>query len=179
MLKGVSEVDISDVYTAARAEIVSNHVLMHWFTLAVAVLLLLGVLIAESRQTILSVFLPLLSLAWAAAMVRFDFFIHRQAAYLRAVEAQLQAGGVSVPLWESWKMSLRSTQYIVPIADVIACAVIVVPTIYLLFGPAQKFFQLRQWRWGNVYAWSISILILLLLCSLTVIPKIAAWGHGS
>lgn len=125
-----------EIYNSIRAEIVSNHVLMHWFTLAVALMLLGGVFINELRQTALSVFLPLLSLAWAAAMVRFDFFIHRQAAYLRALEAQMQQGSISIPLWESWKPSLHATPLVVPLADAIASAVIVVPTIYLLFGPA-------------------------------------------
>lgn len=150
---------------------------MHWFTLIVALTLLLGTLITEVRQTLLSVFLPLLSVAWAAAMVRFDFFIHRQAAYLRALELQMQQQGLSVPLWESWKASLRSTQFIVPVADVIASAVIVIPTIYMLFGPAQQVFAQRQWVGARAYAWSVSVLIVLLLCSLTVIPRIAAWGH--
>jgi hypothetical protein len=135
--------------------------------------LLTGVFIVENRKTILSVFLPLLSLAWAAAMVRFDFFIHRQAAYLRIIEPQLQSRGVSIPLWESWKFSLRSTQFIVPIADLIAVAVIVIPTIYLLFVPAQQYFQSHQWKFGKFYAWIVSGLIVALLCSLIFIPKIA------
>jgi hypothetical protein len=166
-----------DIYNSIRAEIINNHNLMHWFTIVVVILLLIGVGFVEARKTVLSIFLPLLSIAWAAAMVRFDFFIHRQGAYLRAVESQLREKGVSIPLWETWKTSVRSTQIVVPVADAIACAVVLIPTIYLLFGPAQEYFQLRQWRGGQAYAWSVSLLIILLLLSLTVIPKIADWGH--
>jgi hypothetical protein len=133
--------------------------------------------IEKSRPTILSLFLPLLSLTWAAAMVRFDFFIHRQAAYLRALEAQMSVGGLTVPMWESWKDSLRATPFVVPALDVVACAVVVVPAAYLLFGPAQQFFQLRQWRAGKIFAWGVPSLLILLLCSLVIIPRIAGWRN--
>jgi hypothetical protein len=168
------ELDTVEIYNIARSEIISNHVLMHWFSIIVVVTILAGVLVVEIRgRTILSVFLPLLAVAWAAAMVRFDFFIHRQAAYLRQLEAQMREAGVTVPLWETWKASLRSTVIVVPAADVLASAVIVVPTLYLLFGPAQQFFLQRGWRWGKLYAWTISAILLILLASLVVIPKIA------
>ncbi len=158
-----------------RAEIVSNHVLMHWFTVVVALTLLAGVWIIEHRKTILSMFLPLLSLAWAASMVRFDFFIHRQAAYLRTLEAQLQEKGVSTPLWETWKAASRSTPFVVPVLDVIAVSVIVMPTFYLLFGPAQEFCRSKGWRWSRTYAWSVSVVLLVLLFSLAAIPRIASY----
>lgn len=166
-----------DVYSAIRAEIVSNHVLMHWYSIIVAVVLLTGVAFVETRKTILSVFLPLLTLSWAAAILRFDFFIHRQAAYLRAVEAKLSERGIAIPLWESWKKPLRSTLFVMPVADVIAVTVIVVATVYLLFGPAQEYFRLRQWRGGRIYSWAVTVLILIVLCSLAVIPSVAAWGQ--
>jgi len=83
--------DTTQVYIALRSEIVSNHVLMHWFTMTVALSVIVGtVLIERLGRTILSIILPLLSLAWAASTLRFDFFIHRQAAYLRFVETQTQ-----------------------------------------------------------------------------------------
>lgn len=163
-----------ELYNAARSEIIGNHVLMHWFSIVVAITILAGALVVEMRgRTILSVFLPLLAVAWAAAMVRFDFFIHRQAAYLRQLEAQMRESGTAFPLWETWKASLRSTVIIVPAADVLASAVILVPTLYLLFGPAQQFFQQSGWRWGKLYAWALSAILILLLASLAVIPKIA------
>jgi hypothetical protein len=167
-----------EIYNTIRAEIVSNHVLMHWFTLAVALALLAGVFANELRPTALSVFLPLLSLAWGAAMVRFDFFIHRQAAYLRALEAQMQRGGIAIPLWETWKASLQAAPLVVPPADAVASAVIIVPTLYLLFGPAQQVFASRGWRGAKLYAWLASTLLILSLCSLAAIPKIAAWGQS-
>lgn len=168
-----------EIYNAIRAEIVGNHILMHWFTLAVVLTLLAGVFIVEVRQTILSVFLPLLSLAWAVAMVRFDFFIHRQAAYLRTLEAHMQQGGISMPLWETWKMSLRATPFVIPVADIVASAAIVAPTVYLLFGPARQVFTARGWRGAKLYAWLVAALLILSLCSLAVIPKLAAWGQSS
>ena len=167
-----------EIYNSIRAEIVSNHILMHWFTLAVALVILAGILINELRQTVLSVFLPLLSLAWGASMVRFDFFIHRQAAYLRALEAQMQQGGIAIPLWESWKASLRAAPFVIPPADAIASAVIVVPTLYLLFGPTQQVFASRGWRGAKLYAWLASTLLILSLCSLAAVPKLAAWGQS-
>lgn len=168
--------DAAEIYIVIRAEIMANHVLMHLISLAVVLALLTGVWVIEkTRPTILSVFLPMLSLTWAAAMVRFDLFIHRQAAYLRALEAQMSAGGVSLPLWETWKGSLKATSLVVPLADMIACAVIVIPTVYLLFGPARQFFQLRQWKGERIFAWGVSMLLVLLLCFLALIPRIADW----
>ena len=162
-----------EVYSIIRSEIETNHVLMHVTTLIVVILLLGGTWLVEGRKSIVSVLLPLLSLAWAAAIVRFDFFIHRQAAYLRAVEARLQESGISVPLWETWKSSLRSTSIVVPISDFIAILVIVIPTIYLLFGPTQDYFVLKQWRGGTVYTWGVLITLGLLLGFLPFIPMIA------
>jgi hypothetical protein len=75
-----------EIYSIIRSEILTNHVLMHVTTLVVVILLFGGTWLIEDRKSIISVILPILSLAWAAAIVRFDFFIHRQAAYLRAVE---------------------------------------------------------------------------------------------
>jgi hypothetical protein len=165
-----------DIYISGRSEIISNHVMMHWFTMIVAVTLLAGILIVEKRgTTIQSVFLPLLSLAWASAMLRFDFFIHRQAAYLREVESQMRGNGMAYPLWETWKASARATPVVVPLADIIASSVIVIPTLYLLFGPAQRFFDERSWKGKRAYAWIISILLVLLLSMLAAIPKIAAY----
>ncbi|MGI8837485.1 MAG: hypothetical protein ACR2H4_12735 [Pyrinomonadaceae bacterium] len=164
-----------DIYATMRTEIISNHVLMHWFSIIVAITLMIGVWFVENRKTIISVFLPLLSLAWAASMVRFDFFIHRQAAYLRLLESQLLEKGTSGPLWETWKASSKSTPFVVPALDVIAVGVIVIPTLYLLFGPAQELCQTKGWGWARIYAWSVSMILFLLLVSLVAIPKIA--GH--
>jgi len=165
-----------ELYTSIRAEIISNQVMMHWFTLIVALILLAGLLAIETRgRSILSAFLPLLSLAWAAAIVRFDFFIHRQAAYLRDLEGEMVRINMAYPLWETWKSTLRATPIVVPVLDGIAAAVIVVPTLYLLFGPAQKVFEERAWRGRRLYAWSTTILLLSMLLSLVAIPRIAAY----
>lgn len=164
-----------DIYTSIRAEIVENHVLMHWFSLIVAIVILCGILIIESRKTILSVFLPFLTVAWAASMVRFDYFIHRQIAYLRAIEPQIHSAGIKFQLWESWRQSLVSTKFIVPVVDIFICIAIVVPTIYILFGPSRQYFQSRQWYGGGAYAWGASIIIVFLLLSLVFIPQIVEW----
>jgi len=164
-----------EVYNAIRSEIVTNHVLLHLTTFIVVAALLTGTYVIENRKSIISVLLPILTLSWAAATVRFDYFIHRQAAYLRSAETRMQESGISIPLWETWKFSLRSTSIIVPIADVITILVILLPTTYLLFGPAQEFFILNMWRGRKVYAWGVSIAIVFFLCSLLFIPRIADW----
>ena len=145
---------------------------MHLFTLVAGIILLVGVFICEKYRTILSVFLLLLSLAWAAAILRFDFFIQRQGKFLRVFEANIMEKTGAIPLWESWKFSSGSASYIVPLADIIACAVIVVPTLYLLFNPSLKFFNTNNIKGGKLYAWGISVLLLLILISLAVVPKI-------
>lgn len=162
-----------EIYTSIRAEIVTNHILMHWFSLIIMIIILAGVSVIENRKTILSVFLPLLTVAWAASMVRFDFFIHRQNAYLRAVESELRSKGTVIPLWDSWKQQLTATPFVVPMMDIFICLAIVVPTLYILFVPAQKYFQDSGWKGTKIYAWGISLLIIILLCSLTLIPQIA------
>lgn len=162
-----------EIYSVIRNEILTNHVLMHVTTLLVVLILLGGIWLSEKRKSIVSVFLPLLSLAWAASIVRFDYFIHRQGAYLRVVEARLQQSGVSIPLWETWKSSLSSTAIVMPIADFMAILVVVVPTIYLLLSPAQDYLSEKNWRGRRVYAWGIIAIIGLLLSFLPFIPYVA------
>jgi hypothetical protein len=163
-----------DIYNSIRSEIVVNHVLMHLTTIVVVIALLVGVWLGEKRESIVNVFLPLLSLSWAAAMVRFDFFIHRQAAYLRALEASLHERGGAVPLWETWKVSLQSTRVVIPVADVFAILIVVVITTYLLFGPARKVFTSRGWPAHRLYSWLILLSTIGLLLFLPFIPKLAA-----
>lgn len=177
MLLALGGPQAMELYTTIRSEIIQNIALMQWFSIITALALLLGLVVIAWRNTIASVFFPLLSLSWAAAMVRFDFFIHRQAAYLRELEAQMRETGMTMPLWETWKTSIRSTSFVVPIADVFACLVIVAPTLYLLFGPAQEIFQLNKWRGQRVYAWGVSSVLILLLLSLAAIPSLAAWKN--
>ena|SRR5690242_6889653 len=165
--------DALQVYISIRSEIIANHLLIQWFTLIVAITIIIGVVAVEwLGETCLSVFLPLLSLAWAASVVRFDYFIHRQAAYLRLLEQRTQTG---LPLWETWKGSLQSTSFVVPLLDFLAILVIVVPTLYLLFGPAQHYFSAHSWRGGRLYSFTISVVLLLLLLSLAVVPTIARY----
>lgn len=164
-----------EIYNSIRQEIVSNHILMHWFTLIILALLLGGVFIVEKRDSILSVFLPLLSVAWAASTLRFDFFIHRQNAYLRHIEPQLQKSGLNFPLWESWNNSLTATKVVIPAADIAIFLMIGTITCYLLFVPAKRYFKGRGWKRYGVYAWSVVFLLLLLLSSLALVPTIAAW----
>lgn len=163
-----------EIYNTIRSEIVANHILLNVTTLIVVIVLLIGTYLIENRKSIVSVALPLLTLSWAAATVRFDYFIHRQAAYLRIAEDHIQESGISIPLWETWKFSLRSTSFIVPIADLMAILVILLPTAYLLFGPAQEFFIFKQWRGHKAYACGVSVAIVFLLCFLLFIPRIAA-----
>lgn len=156
-------------YDSIRAEIVINHILMHAITVVVAVTILAATAYVESRVSVISVLAPLLTLAWAAAMVRFDFFIHRQGAYLRHLE--VAAGR---PGWEQWHESSRWTPVIVPVMDVIGVLSIIVPTLYLLWGPAQTYFEARSLRGSRVYAWGVALGIVILLLSLTTIPRLAS-----
>ena len=164
----------TDLYNTIRSEILVNHVLMHLTTIVVVIMLLTGVWLCERRESVVSVLLPLLSLSWAAAMVRFDFFIHRQAAYLRAVEGTLRESGVITPLWETWKYSLRSTRVMMPIADVFAVLIVLAPTAYLLFGPARQVFKQRDWPAQRAYCWGVLLLTVGLICLLPFIPGLAA-----
>lgn len=163
-----------ELYVSIRSEIVTNHVLMHLLTFMVIVVLLVGVWVAEQRTTILSVFLPLVAIAWAAAIVRFDFFIHRQGEYLRRLEATLIDRGTAVPLWESWKAALYSPKLVVPIADILVIVSIVVPTTYLLFGPARNLFRERGLKSHPLFAWSVIGILALLLLILPFVPMIAS-----
>lgn len=163
-----------DLYNSIRSEIVVNHVLMHLTTIVVLIALLAGVWLSEKRESMISVLLPFLSLSWAAAMVRFDFFIHRQAAYLRALEASLHQNSVAVPLWEGWKASLQSTRIVIPIADVFALLIVVVITAYLLFYPAKEIFRSKDWPAHRLYSWLILLSTISLLLFLPFIPKLAA-----
>ena len=163
--------DSTQIYIAIRSEIIANHALMHWFTFAVALVLLVGVAAVERLgKTILSILLPLLALGWAASVWRFDFFIHRQAAYLRTLEASMTQTNSQL-MWETWKGSRHAAAFAIPIADILATAVIVVATFYLLFGPAQQYLT----RWGRVFAIAISVSLILVLLSLTIVPKVASY----
>lgn len=163
-----------DLYNMVRSEIVVNHILMHLTTILVAVTLLVGVWLSERRESMVSVLLPLLSLSWAAAIVRFDFLIHRQAAYLRVLEGALHQSGVSVPLWETWKASLRSARVVIPVADLLALLIVLTPTAYLLFGPAREVFKTRGWPAHQLYSWVILVSTIVLLCFLPFVPGLAA-----
>ena len=161
-----------EIYNAIRQEITGNINLMHWITFLVAVSLLIGCRVVEGRKTIICVFLPLISLAWAAAILRFDFFIHRQAAYLRAFEIQMQKSGFAFPLWETWKLEHRNGIFIVPFADLIIFLLIIIPTAFILFNYTQQYFSEKQWKYGKVYVWTILTCLILLFGLIPLVPFI-------
>ncbi len=163
------------VYSAVRAEIVSNHVLMHWFTIIVIVILLAGAWALENRSSVLGVLLPIFALSWAAAMVRFDFFIHRQGTYLRVLERELASNGVMFPLWETWKGSRVSTNFVVPVLDVFASLVVFAAAAYIAFGPARSYLIMRRLPGAVLFPWAVVILLLLLLGLLAAVPALASW----
>ena len=168
----------SAIYSIIRTEIISNQMLMHWITLIISIVLLAGVLWVERNESVISVFLPLLSLSWAASMVRFDFFIQRQGAYLRELESYIQKDNSSMFLWETWKTSVLGTNLLVPFADIVALPIIIVPTIYLLFGPTKRYFATRNWGGWGIFAWGTLGLLLSCLALLPFIPKIASKHIG-
>lgn len=161
-----------EIYNVIRQEIINNHSLMHWFTLAVAMLVLVGCIVVENRKTVLSVFLPLILPAWAAAILRFDFFIHRQAAYLRALESKMQQSGFNFPLWETWKVEHYSGVFIVPFADLVIFLLIIIPTAYMLFTHTQQYFEEKNWKFGKVYIWLILMTTIILLSIIPFVPSI-------
>lgn len=160
-----------EFYGALRAEIAMHDVLLHVITVVVVIIIVLGAGFVEKGDTIVSIFLPLISVAWASAVLRLDFFIHRQGAYLRILETQLLAG-TSSQGWETWKAAVPPTRYLVPIADVIGIAAIVAPTVYILFGPARVYFLTHGWRGDLFYAIAVLAALLGQLACLPVIPII-------
>lgn len=164
---------VEQIYSAMRAEILTDHALMHWLTIIVALAVLGGLWLVEVRPSLLAVFLPLLSTAWAASILRFDLFIHRQATYLRLIEESDRSSRLNVLSWDAWKSTLISTNVFVPVADLIACSVIVVPTLYLLFGSCQAQFVRLGWRAAKLYAWGVATVMCGSLVLLAAIPFIA------
>lgn len=161
-----------EIYNVIRQEIVSNNIMMHWITFFVAVSLLIGCKVIEKQKTILSVFLPLISVAWAASVLRFDFFIHRQGAYLRELESRMQQDSFKFPYWETWKVTHSSGIFIVPLADFVIFLVIIIPTTYILFTYTQQYFVEKQWKFGKAYAWIILMYTLILLLLIPFVPLI-------
>jgi hypothetical protein len=166
-------VNPSDVYLAIRSEIVTNHVLIHVVTLVAFGSLLAGAAWTETRHSVVSVLLPLLSVAWAASVVRFDYFIHRQGAYLRALEAEFQSAGPGMPLWETWKAALGPARMIVAAMDVVVFGCIVAVTAYLSFGPAREYLRVQGWHGAAWYPWVILASLSLLLLLLAFIPHLS------
>lgn len=145
---------------------------MHWISLAVIIILFAGLIILENRKSVLSVFLPLICPAWAASILRFDFFIHRQAAYLRNLEVKIQESGFNFPLWENWKSEHTSGFLIVPLADLIIFLIIVISTAYILFTYTSEHFERKKWRFRKFYVWSILFITIALLSIIPFVPII-------
>ena len=161
-----------DVYNAVRQEIMLNHALMHWVSLAIAITLLTGTAYCETRTSVLSALLPLLGVAWAAATLRFDFLIHRQGAYLQHLETTLTQQGGPI-LWETWKQQHHAQNIALPILDLIASIPIIAATAYLAFRPATQYLTRNAVPGARAYPWAIIILQLTLLALLGIIPTIA------
>lgn len=162
----------AEIYNAIRQEIISNNVLMHWFTFFVIIVLLIGCKIIENRKTVLSVFLPLIAPAWAASILRFDYFIHRQGAYLRALENRMQNNGFNSPLWETWKATHSSSIFIVPFADIIIFFAVIIPTGYILYNYTLNYFKEENWRFGKTYVLTVLLSTIILLLFLAFVPSI-------
>ena len=151
-----------------RWEIIANHVLMHVTTLIVLSLFLAITAYVEYRKSILSVMMPLIAVSWAAAMVRFDYLIHRQGAYIAFVEHATGAQG-----WETWRKGLMATAYVMPLLDGLSVLAIVALTGFVAFGPATQYLRARGSVWANSYRWIVMIAVALLLASLGAVPWLA------
>lgn len=161
-----------DVYIAVRNEILLNQALMHWSSIVAVIVLLAGVVLCETRTTILSALLPLLGVGWAAEVARFDFLIHRQGAYLRTLEAALTEQGGPV-LWETWKSHLRAQRTMLPILDAIMALPIIAATLFIAFRPALNYLLTNHIPGARAYPWAITMLQLAILMLLAFIPNIA------
>jgi hypothetical protein len=159
------------LYGSIRTEVITNHLLMHATSLVVLIILLVGLAYVERHSSVLSVLLPIVSVSWAAAMVRFDYFIHRQGVYLAHVEHSAGLFG-----WESWRASLVATPVLVPLMDALVAMAYVLPTIWIAFKPSRTYLRANGVGWATAYAWLVSVLTVLLLASLTVVPRLAALG---
>lgn len=162
-----------EIYTVIRQEIISNINLLNLITFFVAVCLLTGCKLIENRKTVLRVFLPLISLAWAAAVVRFDFLIHRQGIYLMEVESRMRQGGTNFPLWETWKAERTFGTFLIPLTDLLIFPLIIIPTAFIIFNYTQPYFVENQWKFGRAYAWGILISIIVLLSLTPFVPLLA------
>lgn len=159
------------LYSSLRDEIQLANQLLHWFSFIILVLLLLGYTICDKRSSVLSVTLPLLTLAWAASVFRFDVFIHRTGSYLKTIEAQLP-GMVGIEGWEHWKAAHPNGSYLIGFTDLIVFAVIMALTGMILKGPCREYFVVKGWGNYLVYAAAIILLTLLLLGGIAVVPLI-------
>ena len=156
------------VIDTIRWEIIANHVLMHVTTLVVLCIILTITAYVERRQSALSVLMPLVTVSWAAAMVRFDYLIHRQGAYVSFVERTTGTQG-----WETWRTGLTATVYVMPFLDALSVLAIVAPTVFVLFGPAKRWCDEQASRFGALYRWIVLIAIVSLLASLGAVPWLA------
>jgi hypothetical protein len=161
------------VYLSLRQELLATDEMLHAFTLIVFLALIIGAWVCEKQKTILSVLLPILSLAWAASVVRFDFFIHRLGAYLRPIEANLLRNS-PVPPWEIWKSNLAATRILIPIADVIAFGAILATTSFILIGPTRGYFEERGWRGSSSYTTAILLIMVALFITVAFIPRLSS-----
>lgn len=156
-------------YEALRAEIIANHTFASWATLICAVIILAGAWLIADRPSPVAVFLPLFTIGWAAAMVRVDFLIHRAGAYIRTLEQAVSPGGG----WETWRQGLRATPVLIPATDALIVLPIIVPTLYLAFGPARLLLSQSQYRFASAYPWAVCGILALLLASLLVVPRLS------
>ena len=62
--------------------------------------------------------------------------------------------------------------------DVIGVLTIVVPTLYMLFGPAQTYLETRALKGARIYPWAVSLGTIALLLFLLVVPRLAASVRG-
>jgi hypothetical protein len=161
--------DRTQIYVVIREEIIANHILMHAVSVVVILALLFGTWLVERRSTVLSVLLPFLAITWAAGMLRFEFFIQRQGAYLRAFERQADPGYAT---WELWKAGFTPTKIVVPLADVFTVSVVFVTTAYLVFGPARYYLRDRNPGLARVFPWLVLGCLGVLMISWAIIPLV-------
>ena len=129
----------------------------------------------------MSALLALYADAWAAAVLRLDYLIQRQGAYVRTLESALAPGPGASTTWEAWKAGAVATTWVLPITDLVASLAVVAPALFIIWGPFRRFWRERQAddragdeaRRATCYASVATALLAVPLLALPTVPVLA------
>jgi hypothetical protein len=161
------------MYAVLRNEILLHQFLLYTTTLVVALVCMAAVVVCERRDSVLSVLAPALASAWAGAVLRFDYLIHRQGAYLLILEDRISAISYPMPLWEHWKGDLPGKALFLGPTDALTCLAVVAPALYLTWTLGRRHLQARAPQWALPVAVCLTALIMVPLLLLPFVPAAA------